>query len=254
MSLSAAPAMAVLHVTSASRTARVVRRWGGGWLDSGQAAGAELDRVTRAAVASLIEAVGAKDPYTRWHSRRVGRYARAIARGLGLSPPDQAAVALAGELHDVGKIGVPDELLHKAGPLTPEERCRLLDHTVIGERILAPLLADRPEVLAAVRWHHERMDGSGYPDGLLGHSIPVIPRILAVADAFDAMTSARPYRPPLPRSVALAELRREVGAQFDPDCVRAFLALLSARLAGRCLRRRRGLWPAAQARPQLVLA
>ncbi|MBI2402521.1 MAG: HD-GYP domain-containing protein [Gemmatimonadetes bacterium] len=227
--------MAVRQVTGAGRRARVVRRWGESWLDSGQAMGAERDRVIATAVASLIEAVGAKDPYTRWHSRRVGRYARAIARGLGLSPHDQADVALAGELHDVGKIGVPDELLHKTGPLTREERCRVLDHTVIGERIQAPLLVDQPAVLAGVRWHHEWMDGSGYPDGLQGLDIPLIPRILAVADAFDAMTSARPYRPPLARKVALAELRQGVGAQFDPECVRAFLALPAGRPAGRVL-------------------
>jgi len=197
--------------------------------------GAERDRVIASAVASLIEAVGAKDPYTRWHSRRVSRYAQAIARGLGLSARDQGEVALAGELHDVGKIGVPDELLHKTGPLTREERYRLLDHTVIGEQILEPLLGDRPAVLAGVRWHHEWMDGSGYPDGLEGQCIPLIPRILAVADAFDAMTSARPYRPPLARQVALAELRQGVGTQFDPECVRAFLALPAGRPAGRVL-------------------
>ena len=231
MSLSCAPVRAVRQVTKRDWPTQGARKQGRSWLGSGQAAGAELDRVIGTAVASLLEAVGAKDPYTRSHSRRVSRYAEAIAGGLGLSPHDQGEVALAGELHDVGKIGVPDELLHKTGPLTREERCRVLDHTVIGERILAPLLVDRPAVLAAVRWHHERMDGSGYPDGLRGQSIPLIPRILAVADAFDAMTSARPYRPPLPRNVALAELRREVGAQFDPDCVRVFLALLSARPA-----------------------
>jgi HD-GYP domain-containing protein (c-di-GMP phosphodiesterase class II) len=227
--------MAVRQVTGAVGTARAVRRWGESWLDSGQAMGADRDRVIATAVASLIEAVGAKDSYTRWHSRRVGRYAQAIARGLGLSARDEGEVALAGELHDVGKIGVPDELLHKTGPLTREERCRVLDHTVIGERILAPLLADRPAVLAAVRWHHEWMDGSGYPDGLQGRFIPLIPRILAVADAFDAMTSARPYRPPLARNVALAELKRGVGAQFDPECVRVFLALPPGRPAGRVL-------------------
>ncbi len=233
MSLSCAPATAVRQVTGACRPTRVVRKQARNWLGSGQATGAELDRVIGTAVASLIEAVGAKDPYTRSHSRRVSRYARAIARLLGLSPHHQGEVALAGELHDVGKIGVPDELLHKTGPLTPEERCRLLDHTVIGERILAPLLVACPAVLAAVRWHHERMDGSGYPDGLRAQSIPLIARILAVADSFDAMTSARPYRPALPWSVAVAELKRGAGTQLDPRCVRAFLALLAARRARR---------------------
>jgi HD-GYP domain-containing protein (c-di-GMP phosphodiesterase class II) len=193
----------------------------------------QVGAVLGPAVASLLEAVAAKDRYTRWHSRRVARYARAIAEGLGLGSRDRADVALAAELHDVGKIGVPDELLQKAGPLSPEERCRILDHAVIGERILAPLLGGRPAVLAAVRWHHERMDGSGYPDGLKGRAIPLIPRILAVADAFDAMTSERPYRPPLPRSVVLEELQRGVGTQFDPGCVWAFLDQPWAGPAGR---------------------
>jgi len=223
MSLSCAPAKAVRQVTSAGMAARVVRRWEAGWLNSGQVGGGP-DRLMATAVASLVEAVGAKDVYTRSHSRRVSRYARAIARGLGLTEREQGEVALAGELHDVGKIGVPDELLRKTGPLTPAERCRILDHTVIGERILAPLLANRPAVLGAVRWHHERVDGTGYPDGLRGRFIPLFPRIIAVADAFDAMTSDRPYRPPLATGVALAELRRWVGSQFDADCVRAFVS------------------------------
>lgn len=214
--------MAVRKITGGWRDAPLPRPWRGDWLDSDQTRrGADL--ALGPAVASLLEAVGAKDPYTRWHSRRVGRYARAIARGLELSPRERSDVALAAEVHDVGKIGVPDELLQKAGPLTPEERCRILDHAAIGAQILAPLLGDRPAVVAAVRWHHERMDGSGYPDGLRGRAIPLIPRILAVADAFDAMTSERPYRPPLPRKVVLEELRRGLGTQFDPDCVRAFL-------------------------------
>jgi HD-GYP domain-containing protein (c-di-GMP phosphodiesterase class II) len=162
----------------------------------------------------------------------VARYARAVAQGLGLPAHERADVALAAELHDVGKIGVPDELLHKPGKLTPEERFRILDHTVIGERILAPLLGGRPAVLAAVRWHHERVDGSGYPDGLKGSAIPLMPRILAVADAFDAMTTERPYRPPLPRNAVLEELQQGVGTQFDPDCVWAFLDQLWGRAGG----------------------
>lgn len=214
------------------------------WPDSGQGDG-KLERVMESAVASLIEAVQAKDPYTRSHSQRVSRYALAIARRLGWSVRDQSEIALAGKLHDVGKIGVPDDLLHKAGSLTAEERCRFFNHTVIGEQILAPLLGDRREVLAAVRWHHERVDGTGYPDGLRGQDIPLIARILAVADAFDAMTSARPYRRALPWCVALAELRRGVGSQFDRQCVGAFLGVLgdaSTEVAARV--RRLGVRPA----------
>jgi HD-GYP domain-containing protein (c-di-GMP phosphodiesterase class II) len=219
--------MAVRHVTGALRHAPPARPWQDHWLDSDRTTPA-AETTLGLAVASLLEAVAAKDPYTGWHSRRVARYARAIAERLGLGSRDRAEVVLAAELHDVGKIGVPDGLLQKAGTLSPEERCRILDHTVIGERILAPLMGDRPAVLAAVRWHHEWMDGNGYPDGLKGNAIPLIPRILAVADAFDAMTSERPYRPPLPRNVVLEELQRGVGTQFDPDCVWAFLDQLMA--------------------------
>lgn len=221
MSLSGTPATAVRQVTHARGRSRMVWLDTRRWLVSSQCA-------IGPAVASLIEAIGAKDPYTRWHSRRVSRYARAIARKIGLSPKEQTEISLAGELHDVGKIGVPDDLLSKAGSLTAEERCRFFNHTVIGEQILAPLLGDRREVLAAVRWHHERVDGTGYPDGLQGQGIPLIARILAVADAFDAMTSARPYRRALPWCVALAELGRGVGSQFDRQCVGAFLGVLGA--------------------------
>jgi HD-GYP domain-containing protein (c-di-GMP phosphodiesterase class II) len=227
--------MAVRQVTGFWRDVPPTRPARRPWLDSGQVAGRSEAALLAHAVASLLEAVAAKDPYTRGHSRRVARYARTVAEGLGLGSRDRAEVALAAELHDVGKIGVPDELLQKAGPLSPEERCRILDHAAIGERILAPLLGGRPAVLAAVRWHHERMDGSGYPDGLTGRAIPLIPRILAVADAFDAMTSERPYRPPLPRNMVLEELQRGVGTQFDPDCVWAFLDQRWAGPMGRCV-------------------
>jgi HD-GYP domain-containing protein (c-di-GMP phosphodiesterase class II) len=132
-------------------------------------------------------------------------------------------MAIAAQLHDIGKIGVPDELLHKPGLLTPEERLQILEHTVIGGQILAPVFADRPVVLAVVRSHHERVDGSGYPDGLRGEQIPLVARIVAVADAFDAMISERPYRPARSRPEAIRELLRCSGTHFDPRCVRALL-------------------------------
>lgn len=201
------------------------------WLDRGQVTLKKVgrgleDRTLVRALASLVEAVGARDPYTRAHSLRVARYAAAIAKELGLSKAECREIVLAAELHDVGKIGVPDELLCKPGSLSEAERMRVLEHTLIGERILAPLLADRPVILGVVRWHHERVDGRGYPDGLTGGAIPLAARIVAVADAFDAMRTARPYRGPLSGPAAIAELLRGAGSQFDPRCVQALLAVL----------------------------
>ncbi|MBI4499974.1 MAG: HD-GYP domain-containing protein [Gemmatimonadetes bacterium] len=157
------------------------------------------------------------------HSARVRRLAVALARRLAVGEALLQEIAMGAELHDIGKIGVPDALLHKAGSLTPDERRRILEHTVIGEQILAPLLRDQPVILAVVRWHHERVDGSGYPDALRGEQIPLAARIVAVADAFDAMTSERPYRPARSRPEAVRELLRCSGSHFDPVCVRALL-------------------------------
>lgn len=184
-------------------------------------------------IQTLAHALEAKDEYTWGHSARVSAYAMAIARELGLPAEEMAAVSLGGELHDMGKIGVREEVLHKAGPLSPEEYLHLMEHTVIGTRILYPLLQDYPVVLNIVRSHHERVDGTGLPDGLAGTAIPLDARIVAVADAFDAMTSPRPYRPPLPIAAALRELEDNAGSQFDGDCVRALRAVIARRPLGR---------------------
>ena len=178
------------------------------------------------AICSLVAALDARDTDTRQHSRRVARYALAIARTLGLKRDRQKAVCLGAELHDIGKIGVPDRLLQRAGPLNRSEHRAVLEHTVIGERILRPLLASQPTVLAIVRSHHEWVDGSGFPDGLRADQLPLEARIVAVADSLDAMISARPYRPPLPLTEVVRELLRGTGTQFDADCVRALLTLL----------------------------
>ena len=182
---------------------------------------AQLEHANMATVAALAAAVDAKDPYTQGHSQRVSHYAVALAEALGLPPQDVARIQLAGQLHDVGKIGVPDAILTKAGRLAPDEYLAIQDHPAIGERMLAGVPFLR-EILPAVRHHHERWDGQGYPDGLRGGEIPRDAAILAVADSFDAMTSSRTYRSALP----LAEARRRIvegsGTQFDPDAVRAF--------------------------------
>ncbi len=177
-------------------------------------------------VESLIRALEARDPYTCGHSIRVGELAAKIGAELGLTARAQAEVRLAGELHDIGKIGIEDALLKSDGALSAEEYRRILDHSVIGERILEPLFRDRPVITGVVRWHHERFDGTGYPDRLRGEKIPLPARIVAVADAYDAMTSARAYRDSLPNRLVAWELANGAGEQFDPACVAALLAIL----------------------------
>ena len=174
--------------------------------------------VLRAAHA-LAAAVEAKDPYTAGHATRVTAYAMSIAEVTG--GIDLLRFRLAGDLHDVGKIGVPDVVLNKPERLTPEEYALVQKHPVTGAHILEPLIDD-PLVLGVVRWHHERWDGKGYPDGLAGASIPLAARVLAVADTLDAMTSRRAYRDGLPWEVAVAEIRRCTGTQFDPRVSEAF--------------------------------
>ena len=173
-------------------------------------------------VHALVHALEAKDAYTRGHSMRVANYSIGIARAIGLDKDQIDTIALGAELHDVGKIGVSESVLHKAGKLSDAEYRHVMEHTVIGARILGPLMRDAPGALAIVRSHHERLDGTGTPDGLKGNLIPFEARLVSVADAFDAMTSVRPYRPSLTVQHAMRELEEGVGVQFDGDAVRAF--------------------------------
>src|SRR6059036_2963367 len=174
-------------------------------------------------VHALVFALEAKDAYTRGHSMRVANYSVEIARALGLDKDSIDTIALGAELHDVGKIGVSESVLHKAGKLTDAEYRHIMEHTVIGARILGPLMRDAPSALSIVRSHHERLDGSGFPDGLKGDEIPLEVRVVTVADSFDAMTSLRPYRPALSVPKAMVELEDGKGMQFDPGAVQAFL-------------------------------
>jgi putative nucleotidyltransferase with HDIG domain len=175
-------------------------------------------------VQMLARALEAKDPCLRGHSVRVSRYAVETARRLGVAEPLIEQIRVGGELHDIGKIGTREAVLQKPGRLTDDERNQICEHPVLGERMLAPLARESPSVLRIVRSHHERLDGAGFPDGLHGDAIPLEARIVAVADAFDAMTSERPYRAPRAPVEALGELRDVAGTQLDPDAVSAFTA------------------------------
>src|SRR5207247_8904002 len=152
---------------------------------------------------------------------RVANYAAGTAAALGLDAERGDTIILGAELHDVGKIGVSEGVLHKAGKLTDDEYRHIMEHTVIGARILGPLMRDAPGALAIVRSHHERLDGTGSPDGLKGALIPFEARLVSVADAFDAMTSVRPYRPSLSVSHAMREREEGKGVQFDPEGVQS---------------------------------
>ncbi|RCG19555.1 HD-GYP domain-containing protein [Streptomyces diacarni] len=174
----------------------------------------------RAAVQALAQAVHLKDCYTRGHGERVGHAAALIARELGLDEERTETLRCAGVLHDVGKLGVPVRLLRKEGPLTPAERRVVERHPEQGAEIVRGL-DFLGEARAAVLHHHERVDGLGYPHGLAGDRIPEAARIVSVADAFDAMTSTRSYRRGRPVAVAVAELERCAGTQFDPRVVAA---------------------------------
>ncbi|MCX6646086.1 MAG: HD-GYP domain-containing protein [bacterium] len=179
------------------------------------------------AVETLAVALEAKDFYTRGHSNMVTAYAVAIARKMNLGPRMIQAVEVGAMMHDIGKIGVPDEILKKPGGLTREEFEIVMRHPVIGEEILKPMkhpLFDIPRQI--VRWHHERLDGKGYPDGLQGDEIPFPARITFVADAYDAMTSERPYRAGMPMELAFAELRKNAGTQFEPEIVEILYNLM----------------------------
>src|SRR5689334_6185867 len=188
-----------------------------------------LEEMFLAGVQALAEALELKDPYTRGHSVRVSQYSSVLARALRLGEDVVRQIELGGHVHDIGKIGVREAVLNKTEPLTDEEYEHIMIHPVVGWRVLAPLLGDAPIALNIVRSHHERMDGRGVPDGLVGESIPFEARIVAVADAIDAMTSGRPYRGnELSLEQALDELRRNAGTQFDPSVVAAVEQALQA--------------------------
>jgi putative nucleotidyltransferase with HDIG domain len=186
----------------------------------------QLERANLSFASALVATLDARDRYTAGHSAAVAVYSRDIATRLGLSEEQQRLIHLCGLVHDIGKVGLPPGLLEKAGALTLEERRQMEQHPVIGERILSKV-EDYSDIALIVRHHHERVDGLGYPDNLGGEEIPLLSRIIAVADAYNAMTSDRPYRDAMPSRVARLRLAQAVESQFDTTIVAAFEAVLA---------------------------
>jgi putative two-component system response regulator len=180
-----------------------------------------------AVVAALANAVEAKDLVTERHCQRLASLSGLLAQRIDLPIDDREAIVYGALLHDVGKIGVPEAILQKPGPLTEDEWAVVRRHPQIGERICKPL-AFSERYVPIVRHHHERWDGAGYPDRLAGELVPVGARIVALADALDAMTQDRPYRRGMPLEAALAEIRRETGRQFDPGLAPEFVAMIES--------------------------
>jgi putative nucleotidyltransferase with HDIG domain len=175
---------------------------------------------------ALIATLDARDQYTAGHSAAVAIYSRDIAQRMALPEEVQKQAYLCGLVHDIGKIGLPPGLLEKPGALTLEERRQMQEHSAIGERILRNV-DEYSEIATIVRHHHERIDGEGYPDKLIDETIPLVSRIIAVADAYNAMTSDRPYRDAMPSRVARLRLAQAVDSQFDTAVVAAFEAILA---------------------------
>jgi len=176
-------------------------------------------------IQSLIRIIEAKDSYTRGHSERVAEYALKIGQRWGLSPEKMELLHETAVLHDIGKLGIQENVLNKKEKLTPEEWELIKKHPVIGEDILRPIMIN-PEMLSIVRGHHERFDGTGYPDKLSGNNIHLFAQILSIIDSYDAMTSVRAYRPALNKEQAIEELRRSKGTQFNPRIVDVFVKIL----------------------------
>lgn len=185
----------------------------------------KVEKLSLQAMLSLAQTIDAKDKYTKGHSTRVAKYSKKLAIKLGLSEAEQDTIYFMGLLHDIGKIGIPDNIINKPQKLTDEEFAIIKKHPEIGHDILKNI-AEIPNIEIGARWHHERMDGKGYPDGLKGEEIPKLVRIISVADSYDAMTSKRSYRDILPQAYIREELEKGKGKQFDPEVAEAMIQLI----------------------------
>lgn len=185
----------------------------------------ELEKAYLESIETLRYTVEAKDTYTRGHSDRVSEYSHLIGKHLDLSEDDLKKLKLGGLFHDIGKIGVPDSILLKTDKLTDDEYSEIKNHPAIGAHILSNATMFK-DIIPIVKHHHERFDGKGYPGKLAGDDIPYLARIAAVADTFDAMTSKRAYRDPLPINIVIAEIEKNKGTQFDPQIADVFLGIL----------------------------
>jgi putative nucleotidyltransferase with HDIG domain len=186
----------------------------------------DLDEAYLQFVETMAQALDARDPYTAGHSLRVAAYSYTLAKGMGLSEEEAETIRVAAQLHDIGKIGIPDAVLQKPGRLTADEYGLIKLHPQIGRKILGKV-ARFEKLLSVVELHHENHDGTGYPYGLAGNNIPLDARIVHVADAFDAMTTNRSYRSALPLQAAIGEIERNAGRQFDPIAAKTFLGLIA---------------------------
>lgn len=182
-----------------------------------------VEEATLSMLRGMVRSLEARDPYTALHSERVAAIAQDVGRALGLKEAELDTLVLGARLHDIGKVGVRDEVLLKPGKLTPAEWEEMRLHPELGLRILHPMLPYLGSIEGIVLHHHERWDGAGYPKGLKGEEIPLLARIVAVADAYEAMTSDRPYRKGLSPEEAAGVIRKGAGKQFDPEVARAFL-------------------------------
>lgn len=185
----------------------------------------QLKNILKHTALSLATAIDAKDTYTNGHSSRVAEYSRMIAARLGYSKSEQDEIYMMGLLHDVGKIGVPDEVINKTTKLSDEEFDLIKKHPIIGYEILSKI-TENPKLAIGARCHHERFGGGGYPDGIAGNEIPEEARIIAVADSYDAMTSNRSYRKYMPQDAVRSEIEKNIGTQFDPDAARCMLSII----------------------------
>lgn len=184
-----------------------------------------IKELTVEVMEALAKTIDAKDKYTNGHSLRVAIYSRMIAIRLGLSKEDQEKIYYMGLMHDIGKIAIPLEIINKPTRLTDEEYELIKTHPIKGDEILSEIKS-MPELITGARWHHERYDGKGYPDGIAGEQIPFLARIIAVADSYDTMTSNRSYRKYLPQDVVRSEIEKNLGTQFDPQAAKAMLEII----------------------------